>query len=244
MNPYKYMFPFGESRRGSRIYRIVLPISMVVVLTVLPEQKVSAQFVISTVLNETVGKVIRAIDLEVQKAQNQTIWLQNAQKTIENQLNQMKLSQIAGVGQQQTNLFTQYYNDLFTVKTILTDYEQVRNITLEQEALVKEYESAWALTQQDKHFSASELQYISTVYSGILKASVNNLDQLMNLVNSFKTQMSDGKRMDLIKKTSKSVDQIYSDLKMFNNENIMLSLQRAQDENDIQATKNLYGITD
>jgi hypothetical protein len=225
-----------------RIYRIVLPVSMVVILTVLPEQKVSAQFVISTVLNETVGKVIRAIDLEVQKAQNQTIWLQNAQKTIENQLNQMKLSQIAGVGKQQTDLFTKYYNELYTVKQVITDYEQVRSITLEQEALVKEYESAWSLTQQDKHFSAAELSYISSVYTGILKASVANLDQLMNLVKSLKTQMSDGKRMELIGKTSKSVDQNYNDLKQFNNENVLLSLQRAKDENDIQATKNLYGI--
>jgi hypothetical protein len=227
-----------------RLYKIVLPVSMVVVLTALPEQKVSAQFVISTVLNETVGKVIRAIDLEVQKAQNKTIWLQNAQKTIENQLNQMKLSQIAGVSQQQQTLFSNYYQELFKVKDIINDYEQVRNITLEQEALVREYQSAWSLTQQDKHFSVSELQYIATVYSGILKASINNLDQLMNLVNSFKTQMSDGKRMDLINKTAKNVDQNYNDLKQFNNENIMLSLQRAGDENDIQATKNLYGITD
>jgi len=225
-----------------RLYRIVLPVSMVVVLTVLPDKKASAQFVISTVLNETVGKVIRAIDLEVQKAQNKTIWLQNAQKTIENQLNQMKLSQIAGVNQQQQTLFSNYYQELFKVKDIINDYEQVRNITLEQEALVREYQSAWSLTQQDKHFSVSELQYISTVYTGILKASVNNLDQLMNLVNSFKTQMTDGKRMDLINKTSKNVDQNYNDLKQFNNENIMLSLQRASDENDIQATKNLYGI--
>jgi hypothetical protein len=225
-----------------RLYRIVLPVSMVVVLTVLPDKKANAQFVISTVLNETVGKVIRAIDLEVQKAQNKTIWLQNAQKTIENQLNQMKLSQIAGVNQQQQTLFSNYYQELFKVKDIINDYEQVRNITLEQEALVREYQSAWSLTQQDKHFSVSELQYISTVYTGILKASVNNLDQLMNLVNSFKTQMSDGKRMDLINKTSKNVDQNYNDLKQFNNENIMLSLQRASDENDIQATKNLYGI--
>jgi hypothetical protein len=225
-----------------RIYRIVLPVSMVIVLTALPEQKVSAQFVISTVLNNTVGKIIRAIDLEVQKAQNQTIWLQNAQKVVETQLNQLKLSQIAGVGQQQTNLFTQYYNDLFTVKEIITDYEQVKNITMRQEALVKEYQSAWSMVQQDKHFNASELQYISTVYSGILKASIANLDQLMNLVNSFKTQMSDGKRMELINKASKGVDQNYYDLKQFNNENIMLSLQRAKDQNDIQSTENLYGI--
>jgi hypothetical protein len=227
-----------------RFYKIVLPVSLVVVLIALPEQKASAQFVISTVLNETVGKVIRAIDLAVQRAQNQTIWLQNAQKAIENQLNQMKLSQIAGVSQQQETLFSNYYNELFEVKDIINDYEQVRNITLEQEALVKEYESAWSLTRQDKHFSATELQYISSVYTGILKASVNNLGQLMNLVNSFKTQMSDGKRMELIHKTSKSVDQNYYDLKQFNNENIELSLERSKDEEDMQTTKNLYGITD
>jgi hypothetical protein len=215
---------------------------MVVVLTALPDKKADAQFVISAILNETVGKVIRAIDLEVQKAQNQTIWLQNAQKVVETQLNQLKLSQIAGVSKQQTDLFTTYYHDLFTVKTIINDYEQVKSITLRQEALVRAYQSAWAVTQRDKHFSASELQYISTVYSGILKASIGNLDQLMNLVNSFKTQMSDGKRMELINKTSKGVDQNYNDLKQFNNETIMLSLQRAKDENDIQVTKNLYGI--
>jgi hypothetical protein len=225
-----------------RIYRIILPVSMVAILTVLPDQKASAQFVISTVLNNTIGKVIRAIDLEVQKAQNQTIWLQNAQKVVETQLNQLKLSQIAGVSKQQTELFTTYYNDLSTVKTIITDYEQVKNITLEQEALVREYQSAWSLVQQDKHFSASELNYISSVYTGILKASVNNLDQLMNLVNSFKTQMSDGKRMELINKTSRNVDQNYNDLKKFNDENTMLSLERAKDQNDIQATKNLYGL--
>lgn len=242
MNPYKYIFPFGEAGRGMRIYRIVLPISMVVVLTVLPEQKASAQFVISAVLNETVGKVIRAIDLEVQKAQNQTIWLQNAQKTIENQLNQLKLSQIAGVNQQQETLFSNYYNELFKIKDIIQDYEQVKNITLEQEALVRDYESAWSLVQRDKHFTTSELQYMYNVYSGILKASINNLDQLMNLVQSFKTQMSDGKRMELIRKVSKNVDQNYNDLKQFNNENTILSLQRAQDENDIQSTKALYGL--
>lgn len=226
-----------------KFYKIVLPVSLVVILITLPEQKANAQFVISTVLNETVGKVIRAIDLAVQRAQNQTIWLQNAQKVIENQLNQMKLTQIAGVNQQQQTLFSNYYNELFKVKDIINDYEQVRNITLEQEALVREYQSAWSLTQQDKHFSVTELQYISSVYTGILKASINNLDQLMNLVNSFKTQMSDGKRLELINKTSKSVDQNYYDLKQFNNENIELSLQRAKDEQDIQVTKNLYGIT-
>src|ERR1700744_2087180 len=118
----KLIFPFAENGKG-RIYRVLLPMSMVVVLSVLPHGA-SAQFVISAVLNNTVGKVIRAIDLEVQRAQNKTIWLQNAQKTIENQLNQMKLSQIAGVNQQQQTLFSNYYNELYQVKEVISDYEQ------------------------------------------------------------------------------------------------------------------------
>ena len=215
---------------------------MVVILITLPEQKADAQFVIGQVLNQTVGRIIRAIDLEVQKAQNKTIWLQNAQKVVENQLNQLKLSQIAGVGRQQTDLFTKYYNELYTVKEIITDYEQVRNITREQQALVREYQSAWNLTRQDKHFSAPELEYISSVYTGILKAGIHNLDQLLVLINSFKTQMSDGRRMELIDNASRHIVENYNDLKEFNNQNIILSLERAHDANDIQSTKNLYGI--
>lgn len=225
-----------------RFYKIVLPMSLAVILITLPEQKADAQFVIGQVLNQTVGKIIRAIDLEVQQAQNKTIWLQNAQKVVENQLNQLKLSQIAGVGQQQTDLFTSYYNELYTVKGIITDYEQVRSITLRQQALVSEYQRAWSLTRQDKHFSATELKYIASVCTGILKASVGNLDQLLVLVNSFKTQMSDGRRMELIGITSRHIDQNYNDLKEFNNQNIILSLERAHDESDMQSTKNLYGI--
>jgi len=215
---------------------------MVVILITVPEQKADAQLLIGSVINATIGKVIRAIDLGVQRAQNQTIWLQNAQKVIETQLNQLKLSQIAGVSKQQTDLFNTYYNDLFTVKAVITDYEQVKNITLRQEMLVRAYQRAWSLTQQDKHFTVAELTHISAVYTGILQESIKNLDQLLVLVNSFKTQMSDGKRMELINNTSHHIDENYNDLKEFSNQNIMLSLQRANDENDIQSTKNLYGI--
>ncbi|EHQ24627.1 hypothetical protein [Mucilaginibacter paludis] len=225
-----------------KFYKIVLPVSMVVILVTLPDKKANAQFVISEVLNQTVGKIIRAIDLSVQKAQNKTIWLQNAQKVIETQLNQLKLSEIAGVGQQQTDLFSKYYNELYEVKTLISDYEQVKNITERQAALVREYRSAWSLTQQDDHFTIAELQHIQAVYTGILGESVKNLDQLMVVINSFKTQMTDGQRMELIGRIAKKIDTNYFDLKAFNNENILLSFSRARSGQDTQSLKNLYGI--
>lgn len=201
-----------------------------------------AQFVVGTVLNETVGKIIRAIDLEVQKAQNQTIWLQNAQKAIENQLHQLQLSNIAGISTQQKNLFTEYYDELTKVKAVITDYEQVTNIISRQEQLVSLYKTSWAMTQQDGHFTPAELKQISNVYSGILLESANNIDQLAKVINSFQTQMTDGQRMDVIDRINKQVEGNYNDLKKFTNQNIRLSMARAQDQNDVQSVKNLYGI--
>ena len=215
---------------------------LIILLCIGLGQQVHAQFIVGTVLNETVGKIIRAIDLEVQKAQNQTIWLQNAQKAIENQLHQLQLSNIAGISTQQKNLFTQYYNELSTVKAVITDYGQVVNIISRQEQLVSLYKTSWAATQQDGHFSVAELQQIEQVYSGILLESANNLDQLSRMINSFQTQMTDGQRMDLIDRISKQIDGNYNDLKKFTNQNIQLSMARAQDQQDIQTTRNLYGI--
>jgi hypothetical protein len=201
-----------------------------------------AQFVVGTVLNQTVGRIIRAIDLEVQKAQNKTIWLQNAQKAIENQLHQLQLSNIAGISTQQKKLFSDYYQELFTVKAIISDYEQVRHIIVRQGQLVSLYKTSWSLTQQDQHFSVAELRQISGIYNGILQESVVNLDQLSKVVNSLQTQMTDEQRMELIDRIAGQVDGNYQDLEKFTNENFMLSMARARDQQDVQTIKNLYGL--
>src|ERR1700761_8875574 len=99
-------------------YMVILPISSVTVFVALPEGA-NAQFIVGSVLNETVGRVIKAIDLEVQRMQNQTIWLQNAQKTLENQLSQTKLGEISDWSKKQQTLFSGYYNELWQIKTAI-----------------------------------------------------------------------------------------------------------------------------
>jgi len=201
-----------------------------------------AQFAVGTVLNQTVGRIIRAIDLQVQKAQNQTIWLQNAQKEIENELHQLQLSNIAGISDQQKDLFTGYYNELLTVKSVINDYGQVVHIISRQEQLVAMYKSSWSLTQRDGHFSPAELQQIDRVYSGILLESASNLDQLAKVINAFQTQMTDEQRIELVDRIAKQVEDNYNDLKKFTNQNIRLSMARARDQQDVQNIKELYGI--
>ena len=220
---------------------VILPISAMTIFVAIPKGA-DAQFIVGSVISSTVGKVIRAIDLEVQRMQNQTIWLQNAQKALENQLSQLKLSEISDWSQKQKELFSSYYTELWNIKTAIAYYSRIGELTQKQAALVNSYNQAWALIKNDKHFSADELAYMEKVYSGILQASVNDLDQLLNIIHANKTQMPDAGRMEIINHTADHMDSNYNDLQKFNSENELLSISRASNENEVLTLKKYHGL--
>jgi len=187
-------------------------------------------------------KVIKAIDLRIQKLQNKTIWLQNAQKKVENVLSKLKLDEISDWTKKQKDLYQGYYEELTKVKSIITYYQRIKDITKKQTKLVEEYERAWNLFKQDSHFKQSEIQYMERVYSGILEESVKNIDQIFLILDSFSTQMSDLKRVEIINKAADQIDTNYDDLTLFNQQNVMLSLQRAKTEAEVNQVKQFYGI--
>lgn len=187
-------------------------------------------------------KVVKAIDLRIQKLQNKTIWLQNAQKKIENILSKLKLDEISDWTQKQKELYKNYYEELAKVKSIITYYQRIKDISEKQVRLVDEYERAWNLFQKDAHFNSSELDYMQSVYSGILNESLKNIDQIFLVLDSFTTQMSDAKRLEIINAAADQIDANYDDLTLFNRQNILLSLQRAKTEHDVKSVKQFYGI--
>jgi hypothetical protein len=201
-----------------------------------------AQFVVGEVLKLTVTKVIKAIDLKVQRMQNKTIWLQNAQKVLENELAKFKLTEISGWTDQQRQLYSGYYAELGKIKSVIAYYQRIKEVTVKQAALIAQYRRAWALFRQDSHFRPEELSHMQNVYTGILNASVQNLDQILLVINGFKTQMTDEQRLELINTAGNRLDENYSDLQQFNSQNIRLSLQRSKDLNDTKTIKMLYGI--
>ncbi|MFN0290136.1 conjugal transfer protein TraI [Pedobacter helvus] len=224
-----------------KTYMVVLPLSATVLLTALPTGA-SAQFAIAEVIKAGVKKVIKAIDLKVQRLQNETIWLQNAQKVVENQLSKLKLGEISDWTDKQRNLYAGYYEELVRVKSAISTYKRVRDLATTQAAILQEYKWAISLFKRDKHFSVGEILHMEEVYKGILEASIKNLDQVFIVVSSFKTQMDDAKRLELIDQAASRMDKNFSDLKQFNDQNITLSIQRAKTAIEVKTLKELYEI--
>jgi hypothetical protein len=202
-------------------------------------QVANAQYQIITTI---IKKVIKAIDLQVQRLQNKTIWLQNTQKTIENTLSKFRLDEISNWSEKQKKLYDEYYQELKKVKSAIAYYQRVKDVTMKQVALVGEYQRAWKLFGADKHFRPEELAEMQKVYLGILDASAKNLDQVMLAINPGKTQMTDQQRLELIVKAADRLDENYGDLKQYNNQNMILSLQRSKDMNEVNTIKQYYGL--
>ncbi len=217
-------------------------LSFVLIGTIVPINKALAQDPITLIIKEGIKKVIKAVDLQIQRQQNKVIWLQNAQKTLENTMSKLKLDEITDWVDKQKTLYKDYYDELQKVKAIISYYKRIKEITEKQVRLVEEYKRAWGLFKQDKHFTADELSYIGKVYSGIIDESVINLDQIFIVINSFQTQMSDAKRLEIINAAADRIDINYNDLKMFNQQGIIISLQRAKAQNDVDVVKKLYGL--
>lgn len=216
---------------------------VLVVFGLLVSVHCEAQFPIAEIIKAAVKKVIVAVDLKIQKLQNKVIILQNAQKTMENAMAKTKLTEISDWVEKQRKLYDEYFDELRKVKLALTTYHRVKDIIEDQLAMVKEYKAAWALFRQDKNFNPDELRYMADVYTGMLGESVKAVDQLLLVVHAFALQVSDAKRMEIINSAAATIEGNFLDLKDFNTQNRMISIQRSAARGEIEYVKRWYGLT-
>jgi flagellin-specific chaperone FliS len=215
---------------------------VIVCMLIASPGKVMAQYPITLIIKEGITKVIKAVDLKIQRLQTKTIWLQNAQKVIENTMSKLKLDEITDWVERQRVLYKDYFEELQKVKLALIYYDRMKEIATLQLAIAKEYKRSFDGIRQDAHFSTDEVNYMGSVYSGIIDESLKNLDGLYLVINSFTTQMSDEKRMEIIDGVQKAIQKNFDDLRSFSAQNLQLSVARAKDQNEILVIKDLYGL--
>ena len=85
--------------------KLLVSMTIVLLLVIAPVNKIAAQDPITLIIKEGIKKVIQAVDLKIQRLQNKTIWLQNAQKTLENTMSQLKLDEITDWVERQRTLY-------------------------------------------------------------------------------------------------------------------------------------------
>lgn len=201
-----------------------------------------AQIPIVDIVSEAAKKVVMAIDLQVQQLETETLGLQEAQKEIENELVGSELSGIAGWLENQKDLYAGYYQELWQVKTAISGFERVAQMIQKEAQLVSQVKQLNGAMGQDKHFTAAELTVMGNRLNVIVTESGQDISRLELAVQSLVTQMEDADRLRIVDETGSGIDKHYAEVQEVDQQTAILSLNRARDANDVEATKALYGL--
>jgi hypothetical protein len=129
-----------------------------------------------------------------------------------------------------------------SINPTVKNYGRVAEIITQQASLLSEYKSSYKLFRQSGTFSANELSYMSDVYTQLVTQSLENLDELTNVLTAGKLRMSDDERMRAIDRIYASSSDKLQFLRHFNRQGVILSLQRTKEIGDTNTLKQLYGI--
>lgn len=155
------------------------------------------------------------------------------------QIYQQGYGTISSLSKGNFDLHNIYITGLMAVSPGVRNYGRIAEIIAMQASLISEYKRHSKLFQQSGSFSFSELSYMSNVYDRLVSESLDNIEELTNVITANKLRMSDAERI-------KAIDRLYgtsSDklqfLRSFNNQGVSLSLQRSKDAANTQTLKQL-----
>lgn len=202
-------------------------------------QVVSAEAAIpiAEVIRQAVKRVIVAVDLQVQRLQNETIALQQAQQKLENLLSKTRLEEIANWSEKQKELYGDYYQSLWKVKQLVAQYQRVREIGETQKELIQLYSSTYKYLRESNQFSAKELELIHTGLGDILNQSILNLDELTRVLKSMGTQQSDASRLDQIHRLDIRMEKDFRNLKRMALQLEGLAKQRTREQTGLKTNR-------
>src|SRR5690606_9776696 len=159
---------------------------------------------IAEVIRQAIKKVIVAVDLKIQRLQNQTIWLQNAQRTVENALSRLRLEEIRDWSQKHREQYQVYYAELWNVRGWIKSCQMARDMLKKQALLLNRQQSMSAMLRSgaDREIIGKYIPEIERNLSQLLKESAAILSSMQDLLSPGVFSMGDPERLERMRALS------------------------------------------
>lgn len=149
---------------------------------------------------------------------------------------------IKDISQGNYNLHQAFVDGLMAVNPTIRNYKRIPYIIEYQKLLVDEYKRAYTRFKKDPNLEVEEIEYLSSVYSFLMDASLRNIDELMMIIASTKLSMSDDERMQNIDRIFYDMESKLMFIRSFNSSTQLVAIQRARSRNDVKTMRQLYAI--
>lgn len=176
-----------------------------------------------------IAKVIKAIDLKVQRLQNETLVLQVAQQTAEQELGKQKLSEISNWQQELVKLYEGYYSELKMAKASIVGGALVKRIVDLQQQVLTEY------GRLGKDAS------VKPQYDAMLSASMAIMQTLQMVLGS-RLSMKDAERLCVLQTLRDAMQHSLETLRSLNKRQQEIIVNKTRLQADLDYVKRLHGL--
>lgn len=135
-----------------------------------------------------------------------------------------------------------FLDGLYVVSPEVRKYRRVAQIIEYQLLLIKEYKAAYNRFRQADVFSPGEIAYLASVYERLFDSSMRNLEELTMIVTAGQLRMSDDERLQAIDKIHKDMEDKVMFLRYFNNQTLVLVLQKEKVKAEVGYSRKIQGI--
>ncbi len=149
---------------------------------------------------------------------------------------------IKNISEGNFNLHKTFLNGLLQISPAVRKYKKIADIIDFQLKIVKEYKAAFNEFKGSKHFTVNEIEYMGKVYSNLFSESLKKLEELAMVITANKLRMSDDERLKAIDKIYDEVLGQYTFLNEFNNSTALLSIQRDNEQREIDLMRKIHGL--
>lgn len=140
------------------------------------------------------------------------------------------------------NLHQAFLDRLLQTSPTVRNYKRISEIVASQSSIVREYRSAFNRFQQSNLFNSNEIQYMDKIYGDLISKSLKNMNELLMVVTAGKLRMSDDERINAIDRIFLDMQDKVAFLRVFNQENNVLAIQRGRELVDTRLSKKLQGL--
>ena len=145
------------------------------------------------------------------------------------------MTEIGEIKKGEFNLHSIFFSSLSTVNPEIKKYSKVEIIISDQIFIVQNFKKILGI----KNLTPSEMSWLQTIYSNMLNACTNSLNELMDVISDNGYRMHDDERIKRIDKVYEVMEDKVVLTKRFTGDVSVLSGQRLAEENDIESLQNL-----
>ena len=152
------------------------------------------------------------------------------------------LDAIHAIKQGDFSLHDNYFSSLKNVNPTVKAYSKIAEIIAMQIKIVKVCHKQRLNMNNSKQFNSDEISYAGKVFENVLNGCTEIIDQLIMITTDGLLQMKDDERIKRIDHLYNNMQDRFSFVQHFGNDNNILAVQRMKDQNDVQVSRELYGI--